>query len=214
MALKDRNKYLRKTKTSLNYTFWDQIKFCYYQRLSTRSLRFKRQRSLFLSSDFHNNIIYDNWKCYFRRAICNASSKQWCRICLFFIILTFFDIPRGNRPQNCLLLSFFWCSYSFWIKQRKMKENIEYHVVYKWKNSYQCCTEKSTLLLTQVYGTLYSIINNTCLHHNLCHETVPFLLSFGWPVLQCIQNIAFEKLLIRHSHLYWVTRWAMLTIPE
>ena len=64
-----------------------------------------------------------------------------------FIIWTFFNITRGNRPQNCLLLSFFWCSSSFWIKHRKTKENIVYHVVYKWKNSYQCCTEKSTLLL-------------------------------------------------------------------
>ena len=32
----------------------------YYQRLSTRSLRFKRQRSFFLSSDFHSNITYNN----------------------------------------------------------------------------------------------------------------------------------------------------------
>lgn len=30
-----------------------------------------------------------------------------------FITLTFFDITKGNRPQNCLLLSLFWCSYSF-----------------------------------------------------------------------------------------------------
>ena len=63
------------------------------------------------------------------------------------------------------------------------------------------------------YGT-YTQSQIILHHNNLCHQTVPFLLSFGWPVFQCIQNIAFEKLLIRHSHLYWVTGWAMLTIPE
>ena len=131
-----------------------------------------------------------------------------------FIFLTFFNTTRGNRPQNYLLLCFLWCSYSFWIKQRKIKENIEYHVVYKWKNSHKCCTEKSTPLLTQLnIWYIYSITNNIS-SQNLCHETVPFLLSFGWPVFQCIQNIAFEKLLIRHSHLYWVPGWAMFTIPE
>ena len=122
-----------------------------------------------------------------------------------FIILTFFNITRANRPQNYLLICFSWCSYSFWIKQRKMKENIEYHDVYKVKKIIQ-------VLHWEKYPTTYSQI---ILHHNiLCHETVPFLLSFGWPVFQCIQNIAFEKLLVRHSHLYWVTGWAMLTIPE
>lgn len=132
-----------------------------------------------------------------------------------FITLTFFDITKGNRPQNCLLLSLFWCSYSFWIKQRKLKENIEYHVVCKWKNSYKCCTKKSTLLLySSKYGTYYTKSQIILHYNNLCPETVPFLLSFGWPVFQCIQNIAFEKLLVRHSHLYWVTGWAMLTIPE
>lgn len=83
------------------------------------------------------------------------------------------------------------------------------------KNSYKRCTQKSTLLLTQV--NMVQILNHKLMifhHNNLCHKTVPFLLSFGWPVFQCIQNIAFEKLLIRHSHLYWVTGWAMLTIPE
>lgn len=30
-----------------------------------------------------------------------------------FIILTFFNITRGNRPQNYLLLCLLWCSYSF-----------------------------------------------------------------------------------------------------
>ena len=79
-----------------------------------------------------------------------------------FIFLTFFNTTRGNRPQNYLLLCFLWCSYSFWIKQRKIKENIEYHVVYTWKNSYKCCTEKSTPLLTQLnIWYIYSITNNT-----------------------------------------------------
>ena len=42
----------------------------------------------------------------------------------------------------------------------------------------------------------------------------PLLLCFGCSVFQCIQNIALEKLLIRHPHLNWVARWTVFTIPK
>ena len=86
----------------------------------------------------------------------------------------------------------------------------------KGKYCVPCCIQKKKkhpTAYSSKYGT-HTQSQITLDHNNLCHETVPFLLSFGWPVFQCIQNIAFEKLLIRHSHLYWVTGWAMLTIPE
>ena len=48
----------------------------------------------------------------------------------------------------------------------------------------------------------------------LCYCTIPFLLCFWSPVLQCIQNIAFKKFLVRHTHFDWVTRRTVFPVPD
>jgi len=47
---------------------------------------------------------------------------------------------------------------------------------------------------------------------SVCHHK-PFLLRFRWTMLQCIENVALEQLLIRHSYFDWHVCWTVFTVP-
>jgi len=56
-------------------------------------------------------------------------------------------------------------------------------------------------------------------HHNHFCSTVilavkPFLLRLRRTMLQCIENIALEQLLVRHSDFDGHVRWAVFTVPD
>lgn len=54
------------------------------------------------------------------------------------------------------------------------------------------------------------------MHVQLAVETLitPFIESFGWPMLECIEHKALEQLLIGHPHFDRVPRRTVLLIPR